>query len=168
MAKANTASLPILDLSKANNPTTKLHLLEELRNALHKIGFLYITGHGVLQETITALTSRLPTLFELPAEAKALLSKRNSPHFLGYSGFAEEITLGKQDSREQFDFATELPVVYDPSATSTGAGRDFTKLYWRLRGPNQWPSEDCVPGFRQAFTKSASLSPTSHRRCVTD
>ena len=40
------------------------------------------------------------------------MSKLNSPHFLGYNGFAEETTLGKKDMREQLDFATELPVVW--------------------------------------------------------
>ena len=37
-----------------------------------------------------------------------------------------------------------------------GEGRDFSKLYWRLRGPNQWPPEDLIPGFREAYTKLAS------------
>ena len=94
---------------------------------------------------------------------KAALSKLNSPHFLGYSGFAEETTLGKQDLREQFDFATELPVVYDFSKSVQSGHtaskpleteierRDFSKLYWRLRGPNQWPAEESLPGFRKAF-----------------
>lgn len=116
----------------------------------------------------------LPRLCDLPAEQKAGLSKVNSPHFLGYSGFAEETTLGKQDLREQFDFATELPAVWrehhsseaNPlfAANADGSGkrneahsdggtaaRDFTQLYWRLRGPNQWPDEGLLPAFRSAL-----------------
>ena len=151
------ASIPVLDLSWANDPDRKPKLLDQLRAALFEVGFLYIVNHGVDSNIIEALTDRLPDLFALPDEQKAALSKLNSPHFLGYSGFAEEPTLGKQDLREQFDFATELPVVYDESGdtavTDCGSGqRDFTQLYWRLRGPNQWPLENSVPGFRKAFT----------------
>jgi isopenicillin N synthase-like dioxygenase len=150
-----TAALPVvdLDLAQANNPRSKQQMLEQLHDALFNVGFLYIKNHGVPQEKIRALTSRLPALFDQPSEAKASLSKLNSPHFLGYSGFAEEVTLGQKDLREQFDFATELPVVYNPDASTSHAseGKDFSKLYYRLRGPNQWPAEDNVPGFREAF-----------------
>lgn len=156
-----TAPLPILDLSQANSPHPRKQLLKQLHDALFNVGFLYIKNHGVSYETITALTSLLPILFDQPNEAKALLSKMNSPHFLGYSGFAEEVTLGQQDLREQFDFATELPVIYDPGcqAPNTNNGKDFSKLYYRLRGPNQWPSEERIPGFRKAFLKLAILLP---------
>ncbi|KAF2448202.1 Clavaminate synthase-like protein [Karstenula rhodostoma CBS 690.94] len=140
---SETAALPILDLSLANSPHLKQQLLEQLHDALFNVGFLYIKNHGVSQEKIKALTSLLPALFDQTDEAKASLSKLNSPHFLGYSGFAEEVTLGQKDLREQFDFATELPVVYNPQAS--------TKLYYRLRGPNQWPHEGNAPGFRKAF-----------------
>lgn len=153
------AGLPVLDLSKANDPGQKPELLEQLHDALFNIGFLYVKNHGVPRETISSLVSRLPTLFDQPPEAKAALSKLNSPHFLGYSGFAEEVTLGEKDLREQFDFATELPevwvspgdVVGRDSINALNHKRDFSKLYWRLRGPNQWPSEDHVPGFRKAY-----------------
>lgn len=145
------SSIPVLDLSWAEDPAKKPELLRQLREALFEIGFLYISNHGVPQSTIDGLTGLLPDLFALPASEKAKLSQLNSPHFLGYSGYAEETTLGKQDLREQFDLATELPVVYDPKSPVNGdsEGRDFSKLYWRLRGPNQWPN---LPGFREAFT----------------
>ncbi|KAF2165415.1 hypothetical protein M409DRAFT_36948 [Zasmidium cellare ATCC 36951] len=138
-------SIPILNLSWASDPTLKPGLLQHLKAALFDVGFLYITNHGVEQQTIDNLTDLLPDLFAICPEDKAKMSKLNSPHFLGYSGFAEERTIGKPDLREQFDLATELPVVYHD--------RDFSKLYWRLRGPNQFPPEDAVPTFRRAFTE---------------
>ncbi|GME37644.1 Oxoglutarate/iron-dependent oxygenase [Neofusicoccum parvum] len=157
MAPSSPPSLPILDLSLADDPAQRPALLAQLHDALFNIGFLYIENHGVDASAIADLTEKLPGLFELPTNVKAGLSKSNSPHFLGYSGFAEETTLGKQDLREQFDFATELPVVYrDPKSDSASANqlsgnRDFSQLYWRLRGPNQWPPEDLLPGFRHAL-----------------
>jgi isopenicillin N synthase-like dioxygenase len=157
-------SIPVLDLSLASDPDAKLALLKQLHAALFDVGFLYVINHDVPVDTISRLTNMLPDLFGLPSEQKARLSKLNSPHFLGYSGFAEETTLGKQDLREQFDFATELPAIREksipPDTTSESklrdrnlsTPRDFTQLYWRLRGPNQWPDETCLPGFRQALT----------------
>ena len=162
MGNEDKPSISILDLSWADDPEKKPRLLEQLRSALFDVGFLYIKNHGVSEATISNLTEKLPRLFNLPANERAALSKLNSPHFLGCSGFAEETTLGKQDLREQFDYATELPVVYsDPEDRKSngvnGLGedgeRDFTQLYWRLRGPNQWPAEPSLPGFRQALTK---------------
>ena len=153
------SSLPILDLSWADDPKKKPELLEQLRDVLYNIGFLYIINHGVRPETISKLTRRLPLLFDMPTGEKRRLSKLNSPSFLGYSGFAEEVTLGKKDLREQYDFATELSIVYDPDGSAVAgktdgheSRRDFSRPYWRLRGPNQWPSEHFAPDFRQALT----------------
>lgn len=165
MQNGGTPSIPILDLSWAASPSKRPELLTQLRSALFDVGFLYITNHGVPQSTIDNLANILPALFDLPLEKRAALSKTNSPHFLGYNGFAEEITLGKQDLREQFDFGTELSVVWEEKHPDTnghvngttngdsGDSRDFTKLYWRLRGPNQWPNESDLPGFRKALTE---------------
>ena len=73
---------------------------------------------------------------------------------MGYGGFAEEMMLGEKDLREQFGLTTELPVVWqDPSNYKKIGGlgdKDFTKLYWRLRGPNHRACEDHVLGFRKA------------------
>ena len=173
MEDGNDTSIPILDLSWADKSSKRPLLLKQLRAALFDVGFLYIKNHGVPDRTISNLTYKLPLLFDLPASERAALSKLNSSHFLGYSGFAEETTLGKQDLREQFDYATELPVVYDedaskytPSQTNGFNGItshdqdsipngekqiDFSQLYWRLRGPNQWPSESSISGFRDAL-----------------
>lgn len=157
------AVLPILDLSLAHNSETRPELLKNLRAALFHVGFLYVTNHGIPAKTIDNLTSALPSLFDLPMDVRSDMSKIGSPHFLGYSGFAEEVTLGKHDLREQFDMATELPVVWQSPHLFNGnieagdrqPGRDFTKLYWRLRGPNQWPPENLLPGFKSAFIESA-------------
>ena len=149
-------TIPLLDLQTAEDPDRRGILLHQLRDALFNIGFLYISNHGVPSTTISELTNLMPLLFDLPDASKAGLSKLNSPHFLGYSGLAEEMTQGKSDFREQYDFATELPVVFQECRNADGAccaGRDFSKAYWRLRGPNQWPREDEVPGFKSALLK---------------
>lgn len=160
-------TIPLLDLA-----AERADILEQLRDALFHVGFVYIKNHGIQGSTISNLIDGLPALFDLPVDEKKKLSQLNSPHFLGYIGLAEETTEGQGDLREKFDFATELDAVWvDPSkgqANGNGAaasentrardtisarsGRDFTRPFWRLRGPNQWPPESTLPGFRTALT----------------
>lgn len=144
-------TIPILDLEISEDPESRSLLLDQLRDALFNVGFLYIKNHGVREETIAAMASRTPALFSLSDLRKLSLSTLNSPHFLGYSGFAEETTQSKPDLREQFDFATELPIIHKEHGPDDRDGRDLSKLYWRLRGPNQLPKEDELPGFKKAL-----------------
>ena len=147
-------AIPILDLEHSQDPNRRLSLLHQLRDALFNIGFLYIRNHSVPEPIISDLVRRIPGLFDLSEHSKSKLSKINSPHFLGYSGLAQETTQGKQDLREQFDFATELPAVDDGNEGQNTSTRDLSRPYWRLQGPNLWPEEDDLPGFKNALIKS--------------
>ncbi|KAI1433166.1 2OG-Fe(II) oxygenase superfamily protein [Xylaria sp. CBS 124048] len=129
-------TIPTIDLSQANDPSTLPNLLQDLRHALVDVGFLYISNHHVPAAVISDLVSALPPLFQLDDAAKRAVALENSPHFLGYSGVGSENTGGAVDLREQFEFATEL----------TATWREGEPLYERLRGPNQWPNHN--PHFR--------------------
>jgi isopenicillin N synthase-like dioxygenase len=118
--------IPTIDLRLSDGPG-RSRVLSDLHHALTAVGFLYISHHGVSEEAIVALVKILPTLFSLPATAKAEVALENSPHFLGSSAVGSETTAGRQDSREQFEFATELPSIWEPGLP----------LYERLVGPNQ-------------------------------
>ncbi|KAI1470892.1 putative hyoscyamine 6-dioxygenase [Daldinia caldariorum] len=122
--------IPLIDLSQANDTSTNPKLLDSLRYALTEVGFLYVSNHGVPAVAIDELVNALPTLFELSKEVKKTVALENSPQFLGYSGVGSENTGGKEDQREQFEFATELTEIWRPGLP----------LYERLRGPNQWPT----------------------------
>ncbi|AOW03013.1 hypothetical protein B0I72DRAFT_142937 [Yarrowia lipolytica] len=128
-------SIPIIDLSE-DTPT----ILAKLRPALFNVGFCYIKNYGVDPGLIQRVTELGKQLFDLPQTEKQRIDMSNSPHFLGYSRLGDEITKNQTDWREQMDLATELP-----------APKDDEPLYRRLRGPNQWPDEKLIPGFRQAF-----------------
>lgn len=67
---------------------------------------------------------------------------KNVPSFLGYSGVSAEITAGQVDRREQIELSTEHPV---PAPGSP--------LYHNFLAPNQWPSEEILPGFRAVYTE---------------
>ncbi|TGZ83470.1 Clavaminate synthase-like protein [Ascodesmis nigricans] len=143
---ASFTEVPILDLSLSRSPKTKPQFLEDLKRALLEVGFLYIKNYGI-DEKLTEEVIRLGKLFfELPEEEKLRLEMRNSPHFLGYSRLGNEITSHATDWREQIDLATELPA---PSPSEP--------RYRSLRGPNQWPSETLIPGFRETFDRYITL-----------
>ena len=146
-------TIPLLDLELLEDPHRRNSLLHQLRDALFNIGSLYIKNHGVPDQVIDNLVHRIPGLFDLPEHSKSQLSKINSPHFLGYSGLAQETTQGKQDLREQFDFATELPALDEGSTSQSTSARNFDHPYWRLQGPNLWPEEDRMPGLKSALIK---------------
>ena len=119
-------TIPRLNLGLAEGPS-RPELLRRLRYALTEVGFLYVDNHGVPESAIDAVTDALPRLFDLPPSDKDEIALANSPHFLGYSSALSEMTAGKQDCREQVEFATELTNEWTPDQP----------LCERLRGPNQ-------------------------------
>jgi isopenicillin N synthase-like dioxygenase len=88
------------------------------------------------------MINALPRLF-VPLEAKKEVALQNSPHFLGYSSAGSETTAEKADSREKFEFATEL------EAPAPGT----EPLYEYLRGPLPSPPQN--PSSRSSPTNTA-------------
>ncbi|KAJ2461547.1 hypothetical protein GGF42_000110 [Coemansia sp. RSA 2424] len=138
MAATDFTAIPVLDLTQAS--TNKDAFLAELQHALIHIGFFYVKNHGITPAFLNSLTKLTVGYFDLSLDEKLKTDKIHSPTFLGYSVQGNEITKDKKDNREQFDFANELP------ATWTEAHH----IHERLTGPNLWPDEDVLPGFRQS------------------
>jgi isopenicillin N synthase-like dioxygenase len=135
--------LPILDLAIADaDPDT---FRSQLRQAAHRHGFFYLAGHGVPADQMAEVLSLARQFFALPAEAKDEISQLKSPQFRGYSRLGGELTNGKVDWREQIDIGPEREVIADAQG------------YWRLQGPNLWPT--ALPALRPAFERwSSALS----------
>ncbi|CAI6080933.1 hypothetical protein V2G26_011761 [Clonostachys chloroleuca] len=135
-------SVPILDLSEANDPATKPEFLTQLRHALLEVGFLYLKNIGEAEELFQDVISLGKSFFDIPREEKLRIEMKNARSFLGYSQLSAEITAGEIDHREQLDLATEhaLPTEGSPR-------------HHNLHGPNQWPAEEVIPGFRSAYTE---------------
>ncbi|CAG8637516.1 10658_t:CDS:2, partial [Dentiscutata heterogama] len=119
----------------------KDEFLSQLRHTLFHIGFLYVKNHPIPEELITKIKSYSTQLFDLPTSEKLRIEMCNSPHFLGYNKLAAEKTKDIDDQREQFDFATETPYTW----------KEGEPMYRRLKGPNQWPDEKYVPGFKETL-----------------
>lgn len=137
-------SIPVIDLSLASDPATKPQLLADLRSALIDVGFLLLKNYhqyGPSKQDFERIRQEAIDFFELPDHVKKAIEMTNSPHFLGYTRLANEITASATDWREQIDLATELP-----------APRKDEPLYRQIEGPNLWPDEKYAPTFRQTIT----------------
>ncbi|KAK7031095.1 hypothetical protein VNI00_013699 [Paramarasmius palmivorus] len=141
LAPGNFSSIPVLDfsLTLSKDPQDKPQFLSQLQNALVNVGFLYLSNAPIDTGLVDELKGYIPKLFGLPQETKDKIRMKNSPHFLGYNQLGAELTKGKTDHREQFDFAT----------TFESRWKAGDPEYFRLWGPSQYPEEQEIPGFRQ-------------------
>ncbi|PCG92162.1 Oxoglutarate/iron-dependent dioxygenase [Penicillium occitanis (nom. inval.)] len=133
-------SVPVLDYAESASPSTRPAFLKALKAAVVNVGFFYLKNTGVPDKVQREFTEQSIALFNLPLEKKLEIEMVNSKHFLGYARLGQEVTALKNDYREQFDFATELP-----------APGPEEPLYRNLRGPNQWPDSQTLPHFRAAI-----------------
>jgi isopenicillin N synthase-like dioxygenase len=62
--------IPILDLSLARCPDTKLAFLADLRHALLEVGFLYLKNVGIEQELFDRVVKEGKGFFDLDMEEK--------------------------------------------------------------------------------------------------
>ncbi|KAK5104174.1 hypothetical protein LTS08_002059 [Lithohypha guttulata] len=83
-------SIPILDLSLAQNPSTKPAFLKDLRHALLEVGFLYIrNAPGISDELVQKVITLGKQFFELPEDKKLECEMKNAKSFLGYNKLDE-------------------------------------------------------------------------------
>ncbi|RMZ92166.1 hypothetical protein DV736_g635, partial [Chaetothyriales sp. CBS 134916] len=134
------SSIPILDLSLADSPSTKPELLNQLRHALLEVGFIYIKNTGIPEDLVARVITFGKAFFQLPEEEKLKCEMKNAKSFLGYNKLGMEITRFNTDWREQIDLSTPHPV---PGPEEP--------LYRNLLAPNLWPDEDALPGFRPTY-----------------
>lgn len=127
-----TSTLPLLDLALLDGSADdQQRFRDELRRATHEVGFFYLVGHGVSDDQFAAMIDTARRFFALPETEKLAIENSLSPHFRGYTRVGGELTLGKQDWREQIDIGAEREAV--PPG-------DGVEDYWVLDGPNLWPA----------------------------
>lgn len=117
----------------------------QLRAHLETTGFLYVVGHPISTKQIEAVRDFSKRFFALPGTEKHKLQiDRN---FRGYLPFAASTivtssveTAKKPNQSESLFFLHEV-ADDDPRAVNEKP----------LQGPNQWPDEAVLPGFRDAI-----------------
>jgi len=126
--------LPVIDLNPfLADPSGAAAdgVVEALRDACHRIGFCYLSGHGVDVALERRLMAESQAFFRLPESDRQAIAIGRSPHFRGYTVLGDERTGGRRDWRDQIDIGPEEP------ATEVRPG---DPPWLPLRGPNQWPA----------------------------
>lgn len=132
-------SIPTVSLDGWRSPDAdRLVFATELSTICHEVGFFQLVDHGIDTDFIERYFAALESFFALPDEVKSVIDKARSRHFRGWERVGAELTDNRVDYREQLDVSTEHP----PRAP------DVQPPYLRLDGPNQWPDDAVLPGFR--------------------
>lgn len=146
-SKGDFDAIPILDVSAFRNGggSGVKSVAGELRGYLENVGFLYIKGHHVPRASIEAVRAEARRFHGLPLDEKMKL--KMDRNFRGYipintstivTSSVAKVT--KPNQSESLMLMHEV-AADDPDAL---AGKP-------LQGPNQWPGEDLLPGFRSVI-----------------
>jgi isopenicillin N synthase-like dioxygenase len=136
------AELPVIDLAPSfgDDPAGAANVATAIDAAARRHGFFYIVGHGVPQDLIDAVFDVDARFFALPDEAKQRWHiDRSNGLQRGFDpiGWQSLDTGRPADLKESFylgrDLAPDHPLVLAGTPN---------------HGPNQWPDEALVPGFR--------------------
>lgn len=105
------ADLVTLDLSKFDQPGGKQALANQLQEAVHKVGFFYITNFGLSQEQIDRQFAIGREVFKLPTEQK--LKYRADLEHGNYNGYRPlgsiELLPGRRDNVEMYNVFKFIP-----------------------------------------------------------
>ncbi|HTR83842.1 MAG TPA: 2-oxoglutarate and iron-dependent oxygenase domain-containing protein [Reyranella sp.] len=129
--------IPVLDLADADR--ARLH--RAMHEACAGVGFFYIRNHGVPAPAIEGIFEQAHRFFELPEAEREAIRLTDSPWYRGYlpTGAPGANTVTRANLLEAFNLAREL-------GPDDPAVRELKPLH----GPNQWPAEESLPGFRAA------------------
>eukprot|EP00250_Pteridium_aquilinum_P015840 c22792_g1_i1 orf=389-1366(-) len=135
---APAAGLACIDLS-CNDLDVTASLL---RKACLDSGFFYVVNHGVEEMEEAFMQSR--SFFSLPIDEKLKVARNKKNR--GYTPFEDEaldpLKQTKGDCKEGFYIGPEV----NEEESEIWSPKPF-------HGPNQWPSKDLLPGWRESMEK---------------
>jgi isopenicillin N synthase-like dioxygenase len=148
VARSDLASLPVIDISPfvaGGDAAARERVARQIRQASIDIGFFYATGHGFSAAELAALLSWGKRFFALPRAAKDKVFWKDAPGrgYVPPGGLNPEANRDKAvDLKERLYFAREFALA---EAEHRGA---FPP------GPQLWPDEAALPGFRRFVTEA--------------
>jgi isopenicillin N synthase-like dioxygenase len=144
---AAAAQIPVIDFGAAfaGEPDAPARTAAVVRDACERVGFFYAANHGVAEELIDRAFAASRQFHALPIAAK--LKLRLNENNIGYLPINASVqgasTVHKATRPNQNE---SLFVSHD-----RGADHPDVVAGLPLRGRNQWPPEDRVPGMRRAM-----------------
>ncbi|KAI0482649.1 Clavaminate synthase-like protein [Xylariaceae sp. FL0804] len=160
---ANVATIditPFIDTRSSRDERTKTG--KDLVEALHGLGFVKITGHGVSKQEVDEAFSWVKTLFDLPYEEKMQAPHPAGPMpHRGYSGIGKEKVYSQADVGQRDgigDVGQALRKISDfKESYEIGSEQDPVQT-------NIWLPDDTLPGFRgymnRLYSRLAEVSET--------
>ena len=137
-------SIPVIDIADymAGSVTARDSAADQVREALTTVGFFVLTGHDVPRASIDRTFAAAARLHDLPM-AKKIAAKMNE-HTNGYMAmkryavWTSDVNDNDRPDLNEAFFIRRERAADDPVRTS---GQRFL-------GPNVWPEEADLPGFR--------------------
>ena len=138
-----TTAAPVVDLAPwfHGDAGKRARLCRELGEICHQIGFFYVVNHGIPASVSMTYLQAMKAFFDIPLAARVAIDKQHSPQFRGWEQLGSELTNNQVDYREQLDIGVDREPLAQPQP-----------YYMALVGPNQWPAEVLLPGFRATVT----------------
>lgn len=161
-ARGDFSQIPILDVSGlyTGSDDSVRSVAGTLRGYLETTGFLYVAGHQVSRDDVEAVREQSKRFFGLPDEQK--LKLKIDKNFRGYLPFngstivtSSVAKVSKPNQSESIFFMHEV-AADDPAAVAEKP----------LQGPNQWPDESVLPGFRATMDRYVESMTALSRRMV--
>ena len=112
-------------------------LCRRINRVCHEVGFFYVVNHGIPAGVSQTYLQMMRSFFALPLSTRRAIDKHRSAQFRGWEQLGSELTNNEVDYREQIDIGVESEALANPDP-----------YYMALVGPNQWPPENALPGFR--------------------
>ena len=139
-------AIPILDVSafRDGDEASLTSIAAELRRHLENVGFLYIRGHDVPRASIEQVRDASKRFHGLPLDEKLRL--KLDRNFRGYIPINTSTIVTSSVAKVTKPNQSEsLMIMHEVAADAPEA-----LAGWPLQGPNQWPDEALLPGFRAA------------------
>jgi isopenicillin N synthase-like dioxygenase len=135
--------IPVIDLEPwfGGDRRQRLELCRQVRRVGHEVGFFYVVNHGIPAHVSEFYLATVKRFFALPLATRQTIDKRASAQFRGWEQLGSELTNNQIDYREQIDIGVERTAIAEPDP-----------YYMALVGPNQWPPQTALPGFRETVT----------------
>lgn len=113
--------IPIIDFTPfiEDEPDGKRVIAQEIYQACHQVGFLYLVNHGIPQLKIYQAFEQSKQLFALPLEQKQVIAWSTAANNRGYIGIERERLDETQpgDLKEAFNVGRELAIESQRAAT---------------------------------------------------
>ncbi|PVI04112.1 putative isopenicillin N synthetase [Periconia macrospinosa] len=151
--------IPVIDISRifSNNIADRQAVAEEIREAAHRIGFFYITNHGIDLGYAERTFEQAKRFFDQPEEKKMQVCTDLVEEYFGYFPMARYNRNGKKEKDLMEAYNWGYNPKYDPEvASDQEPDTDAIKLLW--------PKD--LPGFKDILYEHHAQLLTLARRLL--